>query len=71
MMKNWVDVNFPAESLIFSDNSLFHLRESNSEKSSPAVWSSREIENFISDSDRWHLTGEVQPNSDVNFSELD
>lgn len=31
MMKNWVDVNFPAESLIFSDNSLFHLRESNSE----------------------------------------
>lgn len=71
MMKNWVDVNFPAESLIFSDNSLFHLRESNSEKSSPAVWSSREIENFISDSDSWHLTGEVQPNSDVNFSELD
>lgn len=44
-------MNFPAESLIFSDNSLFHLRESNSEKSSPAVWSSREIENFISDSD--------------------
>lgn len=42
-------MNFPAESLIFSDNSLFHLRESNSEKSSPAVWS--EIENFISDSD--------------------
>lgn len=71
MMKNWVDVNFPAESLIFSDNSLFHLRESNSEKSSSAVWSSREIENYISDSDSWHLTGEVQPNSDVNFSELD
>lgn len=69
MMKIWVDVNFPAESLIFSDNSLFHLRESNSEKSSLAVWS--EIENFISDSDSWHLTGEVQPNSDVNFSELD
>lgn len=44
-------MNFPAESLIFSDNSLFHLRESNSEKSSSAVWSSQEIENFISDSD--------------------
>lgn len=57
MMKNWVDVNFFVESLIFSDNFFFYLREFNLEKFFSVVW--LEIENFIFDSDSWYLIGEV------------
>lgn len=59
MMKNWVDVNFFVESLIFSDNFFFYLREFNLEKFFSVVWLFREIENFIFDSDSWYLIGEV------------
>lgn len=44
-------MNFFVESLIFSDNFFFYLREFNLEKFFSVVGLFREIENFIFDSD--------------------